>query len=205
MTHQGAGLRARIYDAAILSLTTHWYAEVLARVPDGAHLLDVGIGTGGALAHNADTVRDKSLRVTGIDIDADYVERCRARIEEAGLGDQVQVRLESVYDHHGGPYDAIYFSASFMLLPDPRGALDHVGHLLSPRGQLYFTQTFENERSAFMERFKPMLRRLTTIDFGRVTYEDDFRSELHGAGVEISEMTRLGGTKARSYHLAVAR
>ncbi len=31
--------------------------------------------------------------------------------------------LESVYDHAGGPYDAAYFSASLMLLPDPAAAV----------------------------------------------------------------------------------
>ena len=207
MASQGGagGLRARIYDAAILSLTTHWYAEVLDRVPEGATLLDVGIGTGGALAGNADRVREKNLRVVGIDIDGDYVARCTARLGEAGLADHVEARLESVYEHHGGPYDAIYFSASFMLLPDPQKALDHVGHQLSESGRLYFTQTFENERSAFMERLKPMLRTLTTIDFGKVTYEDDFRAELARANVTIEELTRLGGTRARSYFLAVGR
>lgn len=199
------GLRARIYDAAILPLTTAWYGAVLDRLPEGATLLDVGIGTGGALAANAETLRRKTIRVTGIDIDPDYIARCRRSIAGAGLEDAVEARLESVYDHTGGPYDAVYFSASFMLLPDPGGALDHVRALLSAEGRLYFTQTFENQRSPLMERLKPLLRTLTTIDFGRVTYEDEFREELRTADVDLIEMARLGGTRARSYHIAVAR
>jgi hypothetical protein len=50
-----------------------------------------------------------------------------------------------------------------------------------------------------------MLRTLTTIDFGRVTYEDDFRTELQTANVDLVEMAKLGGTRSRSYHIAVAR
>ncbi|MDG2303540.1 MAG: class I SAM-dependent methyltransferase [Candidatus Binatia bacterium] len=198
-------MRARIYDAAILPLTTSWYAAVLDRVPDGAAILDVGIGTGGALAANADLVQRKDLRVIGIDIDRDYIARCNALLTEKNLSERVEARLESVYDHKGGPYEAIYFSASFMLLPDPRAALDHVRPMLAPTGHFYFTQTFENERSALMERLKPMLRTLTTIDFGRVTYEDDFRTELQTANVDLVEMVKLGGTRSRSYHIAVAR
>lgn len=177
----------------------------MERLPDGAKILDVGIGTGGALAANAETLRRKNLRVVGIDIDADYIARCQALLADRGLEDLVEARLESVYDHTGGPYEAAYFSASFMLLPDPRAALDHVGSMLSEGGRLYFTQTFENQRSALMERFKPMLRTLTTIDFGRVTYEDDFRTELATANVDLIEMEKLGGNRSRSYHLAVAR
>lgn len=178
---------------------------MLERVPEGARILDVGIGTGGALVGNADLLQRRNLHVTGIDIDPDYVSRCVDLVRARGLDDRIEARLESVYDHTGGPYDAAYFSASFMLLPDPQGALAHVGALLAPAGQLYFTQTFENERSPFMERFKPMLRSLTTIDFGRVTYEEDFRSELMSSGAEILELTRLGGNRMRSYHLAVAK
>ena len=79
------------------------------------------------------------------------------------------------------------------------GKITNINHFL------YFTQTFENRRSPLMERLKPMLRTLTTIDFGRVTYEEDFREELRTADVELIEMARLGGNRARSYHIAVAR
>jgi len=205
VSSRAGGLRARIYDAAILPLTTSWYAAVLERVSDRARILDVGIGTGGALTGNAAVLRRKQLHVTGIDIDADYVARCRRRVAEEGLRGHVEPRLESVYDHHGGPYDAVYFSASFMLLPDPQGALTHICTMLTPEGVLYFTQTFENERSPLVERMKPVLRALTTIDFGRVTYEDAFRRELREADVDLLEMERLGGARSRSYQLCVAR
>jgi len=56
-------VRAWIYDRAILPLTASWYAEVLGRVPERARLLDVGIGTGGALVAHAELVRAKRLRI----------------------------------------------------------------------------------------------------------------------------------------------
>ncbi|MEA3641327.1 MAG: SAM-dependent methyltransferase, partial [Lamprobacter sp.] len=40
-------MRSYIYDALILRLTSQWYAEVLRRLPEGAAMLDVGIGTAG--------------------------------------------------------------------------------------------------------------------------------------------------------------
>ncbi len=197
-------MRGLIYDVAILPLTSRWYAEVLARVPRGARILDVGIGTGGALARNADTVREKDLRIVGVDIDRQYVSRCKKRVSSAGLDDRVEVHLQSILDHRAGPYDAIYFSASFMLMPDPPQVLRHVAKLLAEGGQLYFTQTFQEKRSTFMERTKPLLRRVTTIEFGRVTYEDDFRRTLDAGGVELREMLTLGRSGGRSYRLAVA-
>jgi len=196
-------VRAWIYDKAILGLTTRWYGEVLERLPQGAHLLDVGIGTGGALAKNAELLRAGDVRVTGVDIDPDYVKRARKRMEKAGLSDRVDVLLESIYDHQGGPYDAIYFSASFMLLPEPAVALQHVQGLLSPRGRIYFTQTFQDKESKVMEKVKPMLKAATTIDFGRVTYESDFRDVVAAGGVRLTELSVMGRKGTRSYRLAV--
>jgi SAM-dependent methyltransferase len=198
-------IRGLVYDTLILGLTSRWYAEVLERVPEGAALLDVGIGTAGALLANADLVERKRLRVTGIDIDADYVGRARRRLRDSSLAERAEVRLESVYDHRGGPYEAVYFSGSFMLLPGPEQALRHCRALLSPGGRIFFTQTIHDQPARWVELLKPMLKRVTSIDFGRVTYEDDFRAQLRAAGLELEEFTTLGRHGSRTSCLAVAR
>ncbi|EPY22727.1 hypothetical protein STCU_08157 [Strigomonas culicis] len=85
-----------------------------------------------------------------------------------------------------------------MIIPHQSEALRHcVGMLRSrvpkvPGGcNLFFTQTFE--RRSFVGQYvtpllKRLLRLLTTIDFGNVTYEDDFRAALQRADVEIVAM-----------------
>lgn len=198
-------MRAWIYDRAILPVTTAWYAEVLRRLPERARLLDVGIGTGGALIANARLVREKRLRVHGIDVDRAYVQRCRRALRVAALEAQVHVALEPVEQHLGGPYDAVYFSGSFMLLPDPAAALRHVCNLLAPDGLVYFTQTFEHRPSRLMEHVKPLLRFLTTIDFGRVSYEAAFRRSIAAGGAELIELVELRPGARRSQCLAIAR
>lgn len=196
-------MRGWIYDAALLPLTAHWYATVLERIPRRARLLDVGIGTAGALAKNAETILDKDIQVVGVDIDEAYVKRARKNLTEAGLDANVEVEHESVFDHRGGPYDAVYFSASFMLMPDPPAVLRHVISLLAPTGRVYFTQTFQDRRSPVLEKAKPLLKRVTTIDFGRVTYEEDFRTAVEHGGLALLELTTMESVGSRSYRLAV--
>jgi len=198
-------IRSRIYDALILGLTSKWYATVLDRLPHGVSMLDVGIGTGGALAANADLVREKQIQITGVDIDADYIRHAKVKLANAGLKEHVSAQLESVYDHQGGPYDAVYFSASFMLLPDPEAALRHCTSLLNPDGRLYFTQTIQTRRSPVMEWFKPLLRRLISIDFGRVTYEEGFKAEIEAGGLALEEFTTMARRGTQAYCLAVAK
>ncbi len=197
------GLRSWIYDRALLPLTRGWYREVLGRLPRGARLLDVGIGTGGALAKNAALVHERDLQVTGVDIDADYVRQAQRHMERVGLQERVVVRLESIYDFEEGGWDAVYFSASFMLMPDPEDALRHVIGLLAPHGRVYFTQTFHHRASRLTETIKPMLRTLTTVDFGQVTYEEDFFAVLERAGLGVVEHERLGERSNMSYRLVV--
>ncbi len=198
-------LRSFIYDRLISNMTAQWYAQVLQRLPEQSRVLDVGVGTGGALVANAVLVREKKLEIVGIDIDPDYVERARRHLRDRELEEQAVVELESVYDHRGGPYDAVYFSASFMLLPDPEAALRRSLSLLHPKGQIYFTQTIQTRRARWLESLKPMLKRLTTIDFGRVTYEEDFRAQLRAADLVLEEFTTLNERGSRAYCLAVAR
>jgi SAM-dependent methyltransferase len=198
-------MRAAFYDGIIVPMTARWYAAVLARVPDECRLLDVGIGTGAALAENESRIRAARLRITGIDIDAAYIERCNTILASHRLVDHVTVRLESVYDHRGGPYDAAYFSGSFMLLPDPGAALRHVASLLAPDGRIYFTQTFEHRRSPIVETIKPALRFVTSIDFGGVTYEPDFFDALASAGLDVEHRSTLHAGRSRSSVLVIAR
>ena len=84
-------------------------------------------------------------------------------------------------------------------------ALAQILTQLTDGGHVYFTQTFQERRSPFLEKAKPMLKKLTTIDFGTVTYEEDFRKTVAAGGLEIDEMVELGRTGNRSYRLAVGQ
>lgn len=199
-------MRAWIYNQFLVPMTTGWYAAVLARLPDGSRMLDVGIGTAGAVIGNADTVRDRNLRIVGVDIDADYLKKARISLEKAGLADHVEVHHQPIEQHQpSAPYDAVYFGASFMLLPDPVGVLRQVTRILSPGGTVYFTQTFQEKRSPLLEKAKPLLHRVTTVHFGRVTYESAFTETVRQADYEIIENERLGTKGNQSYRLVIAR
>lgn len=198
-------MRAWIYDRLFGHMTARWYAAALAQIGEGARVLDVGVGPGAALAAHAEVLRRRDMRVVALDVDPDYVARARARIRDAGLADRVTIQLEDVGRHQGGPYDAVYFSASFMLLDDPDTALAHVRGLLAPHGLVLFTQTFEHGPSRFVEWLKPRLAHVTTIEFGRVTYREDFVRTLARAGLAITHEERLSAGRRRSAWLFAAR
>jgi 2-polyprenyl-3-methyl-5-hydroxy-6-metoxy-1,4-benzoquinol methylase len=90
-----------------------------------------------------------------------------------------------------------------MLIPDPSGVLRHVSTLLKPNGRVYFTQTFQDRKSVVLEKAKPLLKAVTTIEFGRVTYEEEFRRAVEAGGLELEELTTMEQVGARSYRLAI--
>lgn len=88
----------------------------------------------------------------------------------------------------GEKYDVIIFSSSFMIMPDRIKALDVAKACLNPNGSIFFLLTLETQKSnktIFIEKIKPYLKYLTTIEFGSITYENDFRIMLDHNNLSI--------------------
>jgi hypothetical protein len=113
-------------------------------------------------------------------------------VAKANLDDYITVVDGSVYDaerlqsqlstipgdnqrHANTPrFDAIYFSGSFSLLPDMPGALTAVMPLLTKEtGRIYITQTYQRYAPPLLGYLKPLLRYITTIDFGQLVMEEN--------------------------------
>lgn len=80
-------------------------------------------------------------------------------------------------------FDAAYFSGSLTVMPDPSAALQAVVPLVKQNGgRVFITQTFNKKKSPLMTVVKPLLKYITTIDFGQLTTEEDLDSIIKGAG-----------------------
>ena len=91
----------------------------------GMRVLDVGCGWGGFVIHAA---RRYGVSAVGVTLSHEQAEYARRRVDSAGLGDRVEIRVQDYREVPDGPYDAI---ASI-------GMAEHVGHAQLPRyaGQL---------------------------------------------------------------------
>eukprot|EP00484_Ammonia_sp_Unknown_P021769 CAMPEP_0197028036 /NCGR_PEP_ID=MMETSP1384-20130603/7841_1 /TAXON_ID=29189 /ORGANISM="Ammonia sp." /LENGTH=230 /DNA_ID=CAMNT_0042456973 /DNA_START=35 /DNA_END=727 /DNA_ORIENTATION=+ len=200
-------LRPHIYNVIAITLTAGFYQQVLDRLDNNATLLDVGIGTGKALVRNKQLIVKKNLKIVGVDYDADYIKQCKEEIKKHHLEKHVSAVCVSIYDYNKSlstKFDAVYFSSSLMIMPDQVAALTHCTAMLKSRtaGKIYATQTFENKKNGLLETIKPMLKWITTIDFGTITYHKDFMRTVQKAQLRVSEDTELGGQgSARTYRL----
>lgn len=170
---------AQIYNAVIAQMTSQWYAAVLSDLPAHSTVLDVGIGTAGALLKNNNVIVQKSLSIYGVDVSKQYMEAARRAVSSNKLEEHVHIVCQSIYDVPSiqtwlrkssgkAVVDAVYFSGSFSLLPDPLEALNAAQQLLKPGGTIYITQTYASSLSRMGEITKPLIKYFTTIDFGQL-------------------------------------
>jgi cyclopropane-fatty-acyl-phospholipid synthase len=147
---------------------------------EGMRVLDVGCGWGSFLLHAA---ARHGVRGVGVTISKRQAERARERVAEAGLSDQIEIRLADYRDVRDGPFDAI----------GSIGMFEHVGlsrldeyftrlhGLMRPQGRLL------NHGIARPPERRPPIRRSTFV--GRYVFPD---GELHEVGAVVSAVQKAG-------------
>ncbi|MHC4831685.1 MAG: SAM-dependent methyltransferase [Planctomycetota bacterium] len=183
------GLRSAIYSLLIRKVTWVHYKHLFEMLPEGARVLDIGVGNGLMLDWFAPKIRQKQIELHGLDVHREYLKECRRRIMRHQVSDLVTVEQRCVFDYleqvEGIP-EHVYFSASFMLLPEPERLLELILDRLPEGGRVLFAQTLLERPNKFAEAIKPKLKFLTTVDFGRVQYRHDFTAQLEELGFEIT-------------------
>ncbi len=106
----------------------------LALQPGMRHL-DIGCGWGSMVLHAA---KNYGVHSVGVTISSQQAERARKRVADAGLSDQIEIRLQDYRDINDGPFDAISSvgMAEHVGGPDElRGYFSQVRSLLEPSGR----------------------------------------------------------------------
>ncbi len=92
-----------------------------------------------------------------------------------------------------------------MLFNDQTYVLDRIKPWLRHGGEVLFFQTMFRDRSIILELIKPRLKYVTSVDFGRVTYEKEFAELLDSTDIAITQDRMLKREWFRGeYHLIVS-
>lgn len=166
----------------------------------GMRLLDVGCGWGSMAIHAA---RHHGAVVTGVALAREQVDEARRRVVDAGLADQVEIRLQDYRDLRGEQFDAI----------SSIGMFEHVGSqlmlryfetlraLLTPAGRLV--------NHAISKPGGSVLGRRSFV--GRYVFPDgelvdvaDVVGAMQRSGFEVRDVESLREHYARTLHHWVA-
>lgn len=198
---------ALLYNAVIVQMTSRWYDAVLSDLLVHSTLLDVGIGTAGALVKNKNAIIQKNLSIYGVDVSSQYVEAARRAVLSEKLEEHVHVARESIYNipsiqtwlkqySEKAVVDAVYFSGSFSLLPDPLEALNAAQQLVNPGGTIYITQTYASSSTRMGAITKPLIKYFTTIDFGQLVSNEKVMNVFEASNLTIVTHEQLQQTNA---------
>jgi hypothetical protein len=163
-----------------------------------------------ALLRCKDIIKAKNLKIIGIDYNEYYISSAKESVQKENLTQNISVHCIDLYDKEklaqvmkeeckdnaDGKVDVVYFSGSFSLLPDPKGALLMTLPLLkqksildkitsaatskkSTTGLVFITQTYQRNVFPLLGRIKPMMKFLTTIDFGQLVKVDEISTLLN--------------------------
>ncbi|GFH59986.1 hypothetical protein CTEN210_16462 [Chaetoceros tenuissimus] len=199
-----AQIAGSIYDKIIVDMTKVWYRAVLEQQPDHAVILDVGIGTGGALLQCKDIVQRKKLKIIGVDYNKFYVQAAEKAIADQNMSEYITVHTLDIYDeealqvimakHSIDKFNSVYFSGSFSLMPDPKEALVKVAKVLEPKGKIYITQTYQKKTPPLMTYLKPMIKYVTTIDFGQLVTVEQVKQFFQVENLELEQHSVIDGS-----------
>jgi ubiquinone/menaquinone biosynthesis C-methylase UbiE len=165
-----------VYNLFLSKLTPKAYGQFFDLVKAKSSILDIGVGNGLMLKKLHKRVKELELKIHGVDLNDNYLKQCRNLITKYDLEAQMHVEEMDFLQSDFGEtkYDVVFFSQSFPLIDQKAAALEKAKEILSPGGQLVFVQTMQSENAPVMEFIKPKLKYVSTIDFGRVTYETVF-------------------------------
>lgn len=88
-------------------------------------------------------------------------------------------------------FNFVLFSFSFMLMPDQVKSVNIAKTCLQKDGRIAFIMTINQKENRFLMKIKPLIYKLTSIDFGNVTYQKQFEEILKIGGLEIVKQVRI--------------
>jgi SAM-dependent methyltransferase len=164
--------------------TPNLYNYSISKLPNNSKVLDFGCGNGVCYKNNnvIDTIKNKNLQIIGIDIDEIYIKQCTKRIITSNLEDNVFIKLMNIFDYEidedKNKFNYVIFSESAPLLSNELliNIIKYIDcNLIKKDGKIIFINNLTDAKSP-MKKYKPYLKYISLIDFGRLLSFEEFVS-----------------------------
>jgi hypothetical protein len=174
----------------------------------GVTILDIGVGTGIYFQDPRciSLIKEKNIKIAGIDINRKDIELASYRISESGMDASIKVCCIDLfkYDRDLNEFDVILFSESYPVIPRDlmKKMLMHIVHSKCFSKELVFINNEEDDPSLF-QKTKPYLKYfLFGADFfGRLISTADMMEMFSSVGIESEVTFELLASSTPNYAL----
>lgn len=206
-------LRQKLYDHLFGDVnlpisTTNLYYSFLQRMKQDTKILDIGVGTGIYFEDPRciKLIKDKNIKIVGIDINKPDIELASQRIIASDLGMHVEAKYIDLfeYDVNLNEFNVILFCESYPVIPRDlmKQMLMHIVHSKGFSGELVFINNVEDDPT-WIQKTKPYLRYfLFGFEFfGRLVSTDDMMGMFTSVGIENEVTFELLASSTINYTL----
>jgi len=179
----------------------------LLAVREGETVLEIGFGTGYALAETAGHVGG-SGRLCGLDLTPEMIARARRRLARKGLASRVELREGDArrMPYEDAYFDAVYMAAALELFdnPDIPVVLDEIRRVLKAGGRLVLSSMPKegHEGSLVWRVYEWLHRTLPQVASCRPIYVED---SVRSAGFEIVSAEEIRIARVFPMKIVLAR
>ena len=184
-------IRNFLYDYHIHN-TPFFYKYVLENhILDNSNILEIGIGNGSCIEYNSDKIKEKKVKIYGIDIDPDYIKDCEYKIKKCNLEDNVSVKYQDLLTLDDNlKYKYIFFTESYPVISEDLmiNMLKKCNNLLTEDGEIIFIHNLEKKKGYYRDFWKSNIKYIpfVLVDFGRLTTHDDFNNFIEKTDYKIN-------------------
>ena len=188
-------LNYNIYNLLVSSYTKNLYFNFFKNCKRNAIILDIGIGNGYAIVKNEKIIKQKNLKIFGIDIDEFSLQKCQENIDKNNLQNNIKIINKDFFtlevsDYHdfinAELFDIVFFSNSYSVIPNITDFIYHSKNYIHNNGNIITSTTLYdtfNQTKNFMK--KNIKRILFNIDFGRIITHQMIQDEIDNIGFKI--------------------
>jgi len=174
--------------------------HILETDTSNIRILDFGCGNGLCYDYQEtiDLIKNNvdRLHIVGVDIDEMYIEQFISVLDKNNYNN-VKVHLGDVFQYSStDKFDYVIFTESAPLMDNhfiTKACSYFYKNLLNNDGQIIFINNLCENPSEALQFFKPKIKYLTTVDFGRVLTKDDFEeiASILNKKCEFKELVSL--------------
>jgi hypothetical protein len=195
-------------DINLPTSTTNLYLSFLQRMKPGIKILDIGVGTGVYFQDSRCTslIKEKNIKIVGIDINREDIELASCRISGSGMDAFIEVHWVDLfkYDRNLKEFDVILFSESYPVIPRDlmKKMLMHIIHSNGFSGDLVFINNVDDNPGWGQKNSKHLLKYIMFgIEFGRLVSTNDMMETFNSIGIEHEVTFELLASSTPNYAL----